>query len=1130
MSKRPIDADQRQLALDPTQSFIVQAPAGSGKTGLITQRFLVMLARVESPEEIVAITFTRKAAAEMRDRLLAALRLATQPLADDADEYQQQMWQLAKTALDRDAAAQWQLLNNPARLRIQTIDSLCASLTRQLPVMSRFGAQPAVSDDAAALYREAAQKTLADLEAGQNWSLAIESLLNHLDNNLGVAENMVVQMLARRDQWLRHLVNIRYESQWRSILESAFQSVIYESLDKVMNAIPEELVPALLEALHFASENVEEDNPIARCHRLSELPGTLEEWHGICELLLTKAGSQSGWRKSLTKNNGFPAPSSVSDKSEKERYKLNKDAALALINELKEQPGLFDLLDALRYLPAAHFSEAQWQIVEAMCELLLVAVAHLRVVFGASGQVDFSEISQAALQALGDDDAPSDLALALDYRIQHLLVDEFQDTSYGQYTLLERLTAGWEYSDGRTLFLVGDPMQSIYRFREAEVGLYLRARRSGIGHVDLTPLTLSVNFRSQAGVVEWVNDAFANAFPEREDVTTGAVTYSPSQPFHGHEGEAVHVHPSLSHDPAAEAEQAVALVKQALQETPKGSVAILVRARPHLIEIIRVMKERGLRYRAIEIEQLGHRPVVQDLYALTRALLHPADRLAWLAILRAPWCGLSLADLSALAEGARQSVIWQQLNEPDVMAHISSEGQQRLARICWALQQAQETRGQHSLRRWVEGTWLSLGGAACVENETDLEDAEVFLALLDQLDEAGGLDDISQLEDRLSRLFALPDIDADERIQIMTIHKSKGLEFDTVILPGLGRKAPPADNPMLMSLERWDHQGHSELLLAPVRATGEAHDAIYSYLKRIDRQKGDYETGRVLYVAATRARSRLHLLGHTLFKKGEVRPPQSSSLLKLLWPMVESAYQKAPKPLPENEQLPLLAELPDHYLKRLALDWRAPVPSPSVDVELAQRGHSEEQFDVEFSWAGETARHIGTVVHEMLQRITNDGVAHWSEQRVGDCQKYYCKFLTQLGVVADAVEHAAMRVQQSLLLTLQDETGRWLLDNTHEESRCEYAISGVMKGRVIHSVIDRSFVDAEGTRWIVDYKTSYHEGGELDAFIDSEQERYRFQLERYARLMHLKDNRPIRLGLYFPLLQIWRSWIFIREL
>src|SRR4029079_5189052 len=122
---------------------------------------------------------------------------------------------------------------------------------------------------------------------------------------------------------------------------------------------------------------------------------------------------------------------------------------------------------------------------------------------------------------------PTDLALALDYRIRHLLVDEFQDTSISQYELAARRPQGGEPGAGRTVFAVGDPMQSIYLFREAEVGLFLEARRSGIGSVELEALELSANFRSQAGIVEWVNETFSGVMPPREDAIAGAVAYRP---------------------------------------------------------------------------------------------------------------------------------------------------------------------------------------------------------------------------------------------------------------------------------------------------------------------------------------------------------------------------------------------------------------------------------------------------------------------------------------------------------------------------------------------------------------------------------------------------------------------------
>jgi len=1123
------DLDQRQQALDPSQSFIVQAPAGSGKTGLITQRFLVMLALVEMPEEIVAITFTRKAAAEMRERLLEALHLAATPLADDADDYLRQTWTLARAALDRDSEKDWQLLRNPARLRIQTIDSLCASLTRQLPIMSKFGAQPVISDDANALYIEAARTTLADLEKGEDWSSAIEALLGHLDNNLAVAEKMLVSMLARREQWLRHLVNIRHEDEWRGSLEAALQNTIEDALARLHQAFPPMHVSSLMDVLDFAANNVNDDHALVVCRGLTELPDcsadALPQWLGIVELLLKNDGDWRSNPRGLTARQGFPAPSSTKDKALKEKYSAKKDEAVELVSLLSEQPALQQMLVDIRSLPAPFYSEGQWQIVAALCQLLIIAVGHLRVVFGASGQVDFSEMSQSALNALGDEDAPSDLALLLDYRIQHLLVDEFQDTSFGQFELLKRLTAGWQPDDGRTLFLVGDPMQSIYRFREAEVGLYLRARREGIADVPLTPLTLSVNFRSQAGIVDWVNQSFAEVFPETEDVTVGAVAYSESVAFHGHDGEAVQVHAALEQDTAAEASQVVELVRQAREKNPQGTIAVLVRARSHLVDIIAALKDAALPYRAIEIEQLGHRPVVQDLYVLTRALLHPADRLAWLAVLRAPWCGLELADLNKLAAHDSKAVIWQQLQDAELIGQLSTDGQQRLARLQTVFTQAMAARFQHGLRHWLESTWLQLGGPACVENATDLEDAEVFFSLLQQLDSAGGLDEMKLLDERLAKLYSLPDIAADDRLQLMTIHKSKGLEFDTVILPNLGRQAAADDSPLLMWLERWSAGEHGELLLAPLRATGDKHDAIYSYLKSIDKRKAEYETGRVLYVAATRARQRLHLLGHTSIKDDELKTPRSSSLLALLWSRLESDFVELLPNRPDvdisDTDKVLLAE---NRLKRLSLQWPQPSPNSSIELSADSKMKFEDETNLEFIWTSETARHVGTVVHALLQRIAQQGMQHWDKKRISELRPCYRASLLRHGVMQEEVDAAVERVEKSLLLTLQDQRGRWIVDDQHQDSRCEYAVSGVIYDRVMRVVIDRTFIDADDRRWIIDYKTGSHEGGNVEEFLDSEQERYRNQLQRYAALMRLQDDRQIQLGLYFPLMQAWRAW------
>jgi len=223
-------------------------------------------------------------------------------------------------------------------------------------------------------------------------------------------------------------------------------------------------------------------------------------------------------------------------------------------------------LAEIQRLAQPEYTGEQWRLIDALGSLLPLAVAQLQLVFRAHGTADFVQVLLAANQALGEPDEPTDLTLALDHRVRHLLIDEFQDTSLTQYELLLRLTAGWQPDDGRTLFAVGDPMQSIYRFREAEVGLFLHASRVGIGNVRLEPLALTRNFRSQSSLVEWVNRVFPQVLPARDDpVAGGAIPFSASisaRPALA--GDAVSLH-GVTGGVNAEAQRVLELVRAAMR-------------------------------------------------------------------------------------------------------------------------------------------------------------------------------------------------------------------------------------------------------------------------------------------------------------------------------------------------------------------------------------------------------------------------------------------------------------------------------------------------------------------------------------------------------------------------------------
>ncbi|WP_299768620.1 UvrD-helicase domain-containing protein [uncultured Pseudoteredinibacter sp.] len=1169
------DHAAREQAIKATGSFAVAAPAGSGKTGLLTQRVLNLLANCEHPEEVLSITFTRKAAAEMQHRIHQALLSAHNAKTSPENPHDALTWKLAQKVLQQDREKSWQLLLNPKRIRVQTIDGFCRSLARQLPLGSGLGALPETLDNPSLAYQQAIQNVFSRIEQDDALHYHWRQALKHLDNQLPQLQELMMNLLAKRDQWLHSLYPLFINAQSMHLTKGeqkqtqelgfnqiALRNWIEEQLSGIATAFSYE-ASELCTLADYAATNLalEGKTDLDYLRGIAALPQTNAEeilaWRQISHLLL----SQTGWRKQLNKNIGFISPK---DKDAKQAADAKKQAFKALIARLSEIEGLQDKLQFLKILPPLRSCDSLEPLMMSLSYLMVLIAAELKLVFRRLGASDFIEVSQAALQALGNDDQPTDIALQLDYQVRHILVDEFQDTAQPQLQLLEKLTAEWQTDDGRTLFIVGDGMQSCYGFRDANVGIFLQARQQGIGAAPLKALDLTVNFRSQSGVVEWVNRVFKQAFPSQDDIGRGAVRYSDSVAFKPQlDGDACQTHIvvySEQHEVAQAREQQAELIAESVaklrQDSPEDSIAILVRNRPHLKAVLQALEKRSLKWQATDIDPLSIRMAISDLISFTRCMLYPSDRLAWLSVLRSPLIGLNLEELWCLSnpldaeleakneqglhDGFKRPIILSTLQDPSFLSSLSPDSKHRLQWFLKHYLAAQKNRGRKPLRQWIEGFWLSAGGPASLLEASDLENSESYFELLEK--EAWNISNWQDFEHKVNRLYAKAASAGDPKIQVMTIHKSKGLEFDHVFIPELERRPRSDESALFLWQQRINTQGQSDLLMAPLASRefksiqdDQAVDqnGLYELLKEEEKLKNDYEATRLLYVACTRAIKKLHLYAclnvdkkalekdsAEEYEQIPLKPPSSSSLLGKIWPAIKDEVRTYHVSASNAGSAEALDRHPsEDFGLQLETHWVCP-SFPENHLLRAYRGKEfgeEENMPDSYNVEQLFYRHLGTVLHRCLQQIGETGIEQWGPDKRSAMRPFWSVQLQQLGLWPSACEQACQLIDKALELSLADKQGRWLLDNQHQDSHFEWRLWD-SKGQREY-IIDRCFV-YQGERWLVDYKSSLPSPGQdSEVFYQEEAATYQDQLQQYQRLLKQLGDEPIKSALYFPLMQ-----------
>ncbi len=1254
----PPDWEQRRQALNTRESFLVRAPAGSGKTHLLTTRFLRLLAEVDDPREVVAITFTRAAAAEMRQRIVQEMEKAQAAMsaeagATDADPLRE----AACKAVERIRSLRWTVMENPDQLRIQTIDSFCNSIAMRAPlqwgILCALGGRMEPAKDAKTLYRKAARRTLAMLESGPNaLQAALRTLLKLRDAQWLSMENLLCDMLADRGRWFKDFV---FDSSMdgtalRARLEAPMRNsalATLRSLHAVFLSIPG-LEAELFDLLWFAAECGVEELQFVASH--SSLPSPdehevsgdslrlqLEFYRAVAGFLLT---GEYRWRKhkGLTKNQGFPATDE--GRAAKERFGT-------LIARAQQNSELQPLLQQVCTAAVAGYSEPEWQVVLDAFVVLRYAAAQLQLVFAESGAVDFTEVAAIALQLLHPRDGlPSEFAVEFAAGIRHLLLDEFQDTSRKQYELIDSIVAAWPGGDGRTCFCVGDPMQSIYGFRESDYELFDRPAQRGFGadmegfadsnRIVLQPIQLTANFRSTPALVADWNHRMPKLFVPSASSLASQAPFVAAAAVRELPEDSVGAYPVTLHlalrDDTSKGEQAAAklvrepariepawmpLVRQHVQlaaaarqrrasqaSNERYRIAILGRNRKTLVAAAEALRIADIPYRADEIVPFDQQMEILDAISLAQAAFHRQDRLAWASVLRSPWCGLTLDAVHTLVsadDGGLKDRAIPDLVQERLALLTNSLGQQRcevLLRCTENILEAGRLRqlaDGEKLGSWLHRLWQSVGGESAT-TPLQQHNLQLLWRALDELPR--GDVDLMECDPEtgwraaLRQLKPLPDptLENDFGVHLMTIHQSKGLEFEVVILPELERRLRSDSMELLTWLERGiagaNPEDLTEFLIAPMAAKGAGAGDALAWVKQVKQARDAAEERRVFYVAATRARDELHLfatLDPTKLAAGKAETfTAGQSLFQTICPafaeeiqrFAESMHSTAsqvtngatealsstprsltPDAVPPEPQAPRQSRI--LRFSTPANPTRTPfVPSvPSLAAGVQTPLYERPS-------GGLRTRAEGIAVHLLMQQFARLRQSHDAASAQQKLPALALPLVAQLGRYgADAAEAQSLAhwAVQVVARCAQESVGAWIL-SPHDQDFAEVSWTGKLfnpSGQAAWHTVrpDRCFLAGEQPGspshgrawWIVDYKTTGREIATslprekdnpaydeeiLREFLLRHREQYAPQLNSYAQMLRklqVQADCPtlvLRLGIYYPLLCRLDHWLF----
>jgi ATP-dependent helicase/nuclease subunit A len=910
------DAEARAFAVDPANNVVLEASAGTGKTSVLVARYVNLLKAGVDPANILAITFTRKAAAEMRERIVKELRDAA-----------------ARSEFDR---ARWiDLRDRLADIAITTIDAFCLSLLREFPLEADVdpGFDMADETEVPRLVEESLDRSLRIITARARTDADIALVLAQLGMSR-TREGLAVLLDRRLVAWdalERFLVRGP-----KDLTASVVCQRAATSLQDVLRAVPGGLANFLA------------DGPVR---------------HGRYQLFLRELDRH------------FPASSAETAPDASIRALLDRVAAHFLTGDGKprksgaihpyraddyptpdaakrHRSAVFQIAPQIERVVFAFSRDLNALLARGIRRMFAISLEQYRHALEERSVLDFSDVLEKALALLRQMDEFAQSRFRLESRYHHVLVDEFQDTSRAQWELISLLIQSWGEGAGLatrpSIFIVGDRKQSIYRFRDAEVTVRHQAAR----HIEaLRPAgnprrSIARSFRAVPELLDFINDLFAEIAPQPA-VQPDDFTYDDTDRFPPTDAVHQHHEPALglavSDDPDDCAAAVAAEIERILRDDSvrdrqtgvarrarPGDIAILFRSRASHREFERELEQRAIPSYVYKGLGFFDADETKDVTALLRYLARPSSNLRAAAFLRSRFIRLSDPGLALLAPDLASALTG---SLPAAAEALTAEDRRVLTQarefIPRWLDQADRVRPAELLESILEQTayafelrgprrlqaWENLKKMRGLVRRTQNRGYATLTRIADHIDSLTGGDESNAV------------LEALDAVNLMTVHASKGLEFPIVFVVNMAKGASGPPKPVRV-IVRGDQD--PSVSIGP----------FVSELDEAERERERHETRRLLYVAVTRARDRLYL--SSALKDGALVAGRGS-LAEVLPPSIVALFGRAATTFPEYSVVSWTSSSGRPFEWRLCRVPPAPVVEPSQLVQLSSAESESER-------------------------------------------------------------------------------------------------------------------------------------------------------------------------------------------